>query len=364
MSVKEKKALVAMSGGVDSSVAAYLMKEQGYEVIGVSMHLVSCHRSTGKSCCSASDRSDARDVCTTLGIPHYTLDYRREFQQKVIQPFIASYARGRTPIPCTSCNAELKFSAFFEDMRARDAKVIATGHYARVSLDRSGAYRLFRGSGDAEDQSYYLFQLTQDELKHLAFPLGDLTKQDVRRIAREQGFITQDKPESQEICFVPDDDYVAFVEQNAAHLIHGEINFIDLQGNILGKHAGIHAYTVGQRRGLGISRGERMFVVEIRAQQNEVVLGTKSNVMRREMEVRGLHWVCWQKEKQMGEEQYFERPVHVRIRSQHPPAKAFITPTGERSISVRFEDPQCAITPGQAAVIYDGDEVLGGGWIQ
>jgi len=146
--------------------------------------------------------------------------------------------------------------------------------------------------------------------------------------------------------------------------VQGEGNFVDLQGNILGKHAGIHAYTVGQRRGLGISRGERMFVVEIRAQQNEVVLGTKSNVMRREMEVRGLHWVCWQKEKQMGEEQYFERPVHVRIRSQHPPAKAFITPTGERSISVRFEDPQCAITPGQAAVIYDGDEVLGGGWIQ
>lgn len=348
-----KRILVAMSGGVDSSVAAYLLKSLGHEVIGVSMHLVSCHRPTNRSCCSAEDRLDARRVCEALGIPHYTVDYREVFRQKVIQPFVAAYARGRTPIPCTSCNAELKFSALFDDMRRHGAGQVATGHYARLECDATGRYRLYRSLDPAKDQTYYLFQLTQRELAALSFPIGGFTKAEVRAIARAQGLVTQEKPESQEICFVADDDYVAFVEQHGSHLLLGEGDFVDRGGRVLGRHRGIHAYTIGQRRGLGVGFGRRMYVVDILPHLNQVVLGSKDEVMRSEMTVRGVSWLF----------EACDRPLSVRIRSQHTPAPADLEPIGERAVRVRFHTPQAAIAPGQAAVFYDGDELLGGGWI-
>ncbi len=375
MSQHSQKVLVAMSGGVDSSVVAALLKEQGHDVVGVAMNLVSCHRTTSKSCCSAADRLDAQQVCHSLGIPFHSLDYRERFRAEVIQPFVAEYARGKTPIPCISCNVKLKFSALFEDMKNLGADRVATGHYARIERNEDGSCRLLRGVDPIKDQSYYLFHLSQAELKHVDFPVGDMEKATVRKLAQKYNLVNRDKAESQEICFVTDGTYVDFMEQQGVDLA-GAGNIVDSAGNVLGKHEGIHAYTVGQRRGLGLSGNNRMYVLEICPEKNEVVVGSDDDLLASEMFVDDLSWVnapiskfapdnirCELKNPAGDPRKYFDIPIQVKIRAQHEPAPARLADCGNGKVKVSFDEPQRAIAPGQAAVFYQGDEVLGGGWI-
>lgn len=344
-----------MSGGVDSSVAALLLKKAGHEVIGVSMHLYSCNRAAAKSCCTASDRMDARRVCERLGIPFVCLDYREQFRSKVIEPFADAYLKGLTPSPCILCNRHLKFDSLFEEMGRLGADALATGHYARVESQDNGHLRLLRGADRKKDQSYFLFPISRNDLSRICFPLGNLTKQEVRRIAKENGLPTSDKKESQEICFVPDGDYASFIEAMRPSDTAGHGNFVDSNGNVLGRHRGIHAYTIGQRRGLGFGIGKRQFVVSINAMRNEVVLGDGDELMQREMILNDLNW--------------FEPPdevqklgaIDVQIRSGHKAARARVELRD--AVRIIFDEPQRAIAPGQAAVLYSGDEVLGGGWI-
>jgi len=349
-----KKILVAMSGGVDSSVAALLLKQAGYDVIGASMHLYSCNRAGAKSCCSAKDRLDARGVCERLKIPFVSLDYRDAFKDKVIGPFIDEYQKGRTPSPCILCNQYMKFEALLGEASRLGADAIATGHYARIEK-RGEAHSLLRGLERKKDQSYFLFTLSGGELKRIQFPVGGLTKEEVRKIAKENGLPTSEKPESQEICFVPDGDYAAFVEDVRPSGIMGPGDFVGIDGKILGRHRGIHNYTIGQRRGLGFGVGKRQYVVKIDPLRNEVVLGTNENLTRREMTVRAVSWV--------NQDFRARKNVQVQIRSAHGAAGAAIEHLNDNEARVVFEKQQRAIAPGQAAVFYDGDEVLGGGWI-
>ncbi len=343
-----------MSGGVDSSVAALLLKQQGYDVVGCSMHLYSCNRPASKSCCSAEDRLDARNVCEKIGIQFISLDYRSLFREKVIAPFIDEYQNGRTPSPCVLCNQHMKFRALLEEAEKHGAVAVATGHYARVEM-RDGAYRLLRGADPKKDQSYFLFTLTQENLKKIYFPIGGLTKDEVRKIARDHGLPTSEKKESQEICFVPDNDYASFIESIRPSGIAGPGNFVGTDGKILGRHKGIHGYTVGQRRGLGFGVGARQYVVRIDPRTNEVVLGSGGDLLKREMTVGGVSWV--------DSKRIAQRAIEVQIRSTHAAAVATADPIGACQVKIRFEKPQRAVAPGQAAVFYSGDEVLGGGFI-
>lgn len=359
MPTAREKVLVAMSGGVDSSVAAYLLKIDGYEVIGASMHLVSCHRPTERSCCSAADRLDAKRVCETLGVVHYSFDYRERFRRDVIDPFVRDYLAGRTPIPCVRCNSELKFRALFDDMKELACTKVATGHYARVEKTTDGSYRLLRGKDEAKDQSYYLFALTQTELAQLLLPVGELTKPQVRAIALRENLVTAAKPDSQEICFVTNDDYVSFIEAEVADKLPSEGNFVNTAGQVLGRHRGIHAYTVGQRRGLGIAVGKPLYVVAIHPHTNEVVLGSDDDVLTDEMTVGDMSWV-----HERFAESCHKSEVEVQIRASHTASPAAFFLESQGSARIKFHHPQRAVTPGQVAAFYHGDEMLGGGWIQ
>lgn len=354
MVTNSKRVLVAMSGGVDSSVAALLLKERGYDVIGASMNLMTCYRGGDRSCCSASDRQDARRVCSGIGAQYHVFDYRDAFRRKVIEPFIQEYLNGRTPSPCIFCNEHLKFASLFEEADRFGAAYVATGHYSRI-VRKNGSFGLLKGVDSGKDQSYFLFTLTQRQLSRLLFPLGEMLKEDVRGIASRSGIHTHEKPDSQEICFVPDDDYVSFVEANAGSGVKGPGNFVDGEGNVVGRHAGIHAYTIGQRRGLGFGVGRRQYVIRIDRTRNEVVLGPKEDLSRRDMSVGNVSWVEGNFAGAKG--------VIVKIRSTHGGAGADLEPLDETSIKVNFHDPVSGVAPGQAAVFYDGDEVLGGGWI-
>lgn len=356
------KIILGMSGGVDSSVAALLLKQQGFEVIGLSMSLYRCPREGTSGCCTAADRNDARKVCERLGISHMVVEAAHQFTKKVIDPFVDDYLGGRTPSPCTRCNQFLKFPLLMDWMEQLNGRGIATGHYARVGQSASGESMLMRAVDGGKDQSYFLFPLRRDELEHLHLPLGDLRKDEVRALARSHGLPVSEKPESQEICFVSGDDYVDFLERAAGDLLGGPGRFVDTDGNETGCHRGIHAYTIGQRKGLDLGGGPKRYVVRIDASRNEVVLGDVRDLDRDMCTVDEARWLdeatltCLEK----GE----EVEAGVKIRSRQEPAPAVLVHRGVGCLDVRFEKPARAVAPGQAAVFYRDDRVLGGGWIR
>ena len=352
------RVVVAMSGGVDSSVAASLLAEAGHEVVGLSMQLYDQRdpAQTFGSCCSLDDLYDARRVAAVIGIPHYIVNFEERFRSTVVQNFVAEYAAGRTPIPCVHCNADLKFATLAERASAFDAAAVATGHYARVDYDEeAGRYRLRRGLDAAKDQSYFLFSLTQDQLAHALFPVGHLTKPEVRAHAARLGLPVAEKPDSHEICFIPDGDAAGYVErQLGEHAEPGAI--VDTGGRELGRHAGIHRFTIGQRKGVGVSTGAPMYVLRLEPSDARVVVGSREELGGREFTATSVNWIS-------GDVPSGPTRVTARIRHRHQDAAATATPTGDGTVHVRFDEAQTAITPGQAAVFYAGEDVIGGGWI-
>jgi tRNA-specific 2-thiouridylase len=350
--------VVAMSGGVDSSVAAALLAEQGHDVIGLSMQLYD--QSEGQtsfgSCCSIDDLHDARRVAAAINVPHYILNFEKQFNDQVISNFISEYAAGRTPLPCAHCNSDLKFATLAERARGFGADAVATGHYARVERDDDGRLALRRGVDPAKDQSYFLFSLTQDQLAGALFPVGDLPKDEVRAYARRRGLPVADKPDSQEICFIPDHDYRAFVTKSVPQAAR-EGTFVDEEGRVLGSHAGIHRFTVGQRKGLGLSSptGAPMYVLALRPADQRVVVGPKASLEQTRLTASGVNWIA--------EEPAATRRIAAQIRHHHQAAPAGVRSLGDGRAEVTFDQPQLAISPGQAVVFYDGDAVIGGGWI-
>lgn len=360
---------VAMSGGVDSSTAAAILRDEGYPLIGLTMQLWNQRRSAppGNSagwgrCCSLDDVYDARRVAEHLGIPYYVVNYEAQFEERVVRPFVAEYVAGRTPIPCALCNIHLKFDQLLNTARQIGAGRVATGHYARVRRNpSSGRMELLRGADERKDQSYFLFGLTQEQLHSCLFPLGEMTKAEVRQRAQRAGLPVAQKPESQEICFVPDGDYVRFIEayrggeQNVQAEFGGEI--VTMDGTVLGRHQGLHRFTVGQRRGLGLAAGRPLYVLELDRENNRVVVGDGAALGRSECQVESVNWIPFER---------LERPleVQVKVRYRHAPAPAMVEPLVSGTARVRFATPQRAVTPGQAAVFYDGEVVVGGGWIR
>lgn len=351
-----KKVMVAMSGGVDSSVAALLLKQQGYDVVGITMQIWPQPEDNSRACCSLDAIHDARRVAWNLGIPHYVLNFRDEFQAKVIDYFCQEYLRGRTPNPCIACNRYIKFESLLQKSLAMGADYIATGHYARnIWDDKEGKYHLLTGLDHTKDQSYALYTLTQFQLAHTLFPLGEFKKEDVRKIARNAGLPVSDKPESQEICFVPDNQYAAFIDQylnlkgNA-----GEIK--DQTGKILGSHQGIHHFTIGQRKGLGLALGYPAYVSQINAQDNVVWVGKNEDLYQASLVAENFHFIS-------GESIHPAEIVTAKIRYLAPKIPAAVTPLDPHTVRLDFEQAQRAITPGQAVVLYQGDMVLGGGII-
>jgi tRNA-uridine 2-sulfurtransferase len=347
-----RRVVVAMSGGVDSSVAASLVVERGDEAIGVTMHLAG----SSSRCCSIDDADDARRVAERLGMRFYVANYRERFQREVIDEFASAYLAGRTPIPCVACNQSFKFEYLLERAKVFGAASVASGHYARVDRDPdTGLRRLRRAVDPHKDQTYFLFGLSQAQLEAVEFPLGEMTKREVRERARELGLATAEKPESQEICFVPDGDYARVVERVRPDALPGDGEIVDGEGRVVGRHRGIHHYTVGQRRGLGIAAGGRLYVTALDAARNRVVVGDERALEAPVARVERVSWIA-------GEAPRPGTCAQVRIRHQHAGAPAQLEP-GERATLVRFDAPVRAVAPGQAAVFYDGDVVLGGGWI-
>jgi tRNA-specific 2-thiouridylase len=360
MSPKRKRIVVAMSGGVDSSVTAALLKEQGHEVIGMTMQIwdyagfTSEHGETFGSCCSLDDVHDARRVAESLDIPFYVVNFERDFQQQVIDRFCDDYFAGRTPNPCVLCNQVLKFELLLRRARELEADYLATGHYARIVAEDDG-YALRKGLDPAKDQSYFLYTLTQAQMERVLFPLGGMTKDEVRAHAARFALRVAEKAESQDICFVPDGDYVRFLEEErGAGKMDGEI--VHVSGTVLGRHRGTYRYTIGQRRGLGISWPSPLYVVGIDAASRQVLVGEKEHLSVASLTLHGVNWSLSAPDGPLR--------ASCRIRYRHREVPSTITPLDGGRAKVEFDQPQKGVTPGQAAVFYDGDRVLGGGWIE
>ncbi|MCL6590289.1 MAG: tRNA 2-thiouridine(34) synthase MnmA [Firmicutes bacterium] len=364
------RVIVAMSGGVDSSVAAALLLEQGYEVIGVTMQLWDPGLPYGLEpeggCCSLGAVEDARAVANQLGIPYYVINFRREFRERVVDNFVSEYLRGRTPNPCIVCNHSLKFGRLLEKARGLNADFIATGHYARKERDLvSGRWLLKKGIDTGKDQSYFLYGLTQEQLSRSLFPLGDFTKSIIREKAVKLGLRVASKPESQEICFIPDQDYGRFIDEYRPGAARpGKIR--DINGKVLAEHSGIANFTIGQRKGLGIAAGSPLYVTEIRPETHDVIVGSADQVFADRLLASDLNWIAIESPLIKEDRPPTEAPpltVEAKIRYSAKPALATVKPRSPRQVEVHFQSSQRAITPGQAIVFYHGDLVLGGGTI-
>ncbi len=360
---------VAMSGGVDSSTVAAMLRAEGSHVIGLTMQLWNQRRLAGHGlpesgvgrCCSLDDVYDARRVAEKLGIPYYVVNQERRFEDEVVRPFVAEYLSGRTPIPCSLCNNHLKFDQLLVTARQIGADMLATGHYARVERDgNTGRYLLNRPADLTKDQTYFLFGLTQEQLSRTLFPLGSLTKPEVRELARHHGLALADKPESQEICFVPGGDYKqfldAYLEEQGEKLPDTSGELVTAGGELLGRHNGIHNFTIGQRKGLGLATGSPLYVLQIDGDKRQVIVGSDDQLFSRTLRARRLNWIAV-------DDLSAPMRVRIKIRHRHEPAAARIEKTGADEVTATFDEPQRAITAGQGAVFYDGEVVVGGGWI-
>jgi len=368
--MNSKTIAVAMSGGVDSSTVAAMLRAEGHSVIGLTMQLWNQRRLAGREgmpesvqgrCCSLDDVYDARRVAQHLGIPYYVVNHEERFEQDVVRPFVEEYLSGRTPIPCSLCNNHLKFDQLLIVAQQIGAEQVATGHYARVEYDSArGRWLLMRPADLAKDQTYFLFGLTQEQLCRTIFPLGGMTKPEVRELARKHGLALAEKPDSQEICFVPGGDYKRFIDAYLAD--QGEAlpdtagELVTTNGEVIGEHPGIHNFTVGQRKGLGVATGSPLYVIQINGADKQVVVGGEEHLYSRTLRARRVNLIAVDELRE-------PMRVTVKIRHRHEPAPAVIEKSGDDEILVTFDQPQRAVTPGQAAVFYDGNIVVGGGWI-
>src|SRR5215467_444083 len=368
--VKYDTIAVAMSGGVDSSTVAAMLRAEGHKVVGLTMQLWNQRRLSGRAgmpeavhgrCCSLDDVYDARRVAETIGIPYYVVNHEDRFERDVVRPFVEEYLSGRTPIPCSLCNNHLKFDQLLTVAQQIGADAVATGHYARVEFDEErGRWLLKRPTDRSKDQTYFLFGLTQEQLSRTRFPLGGMTKPEVRELARKHGLALAEKPDSQEICFVPGGDYKNFLDAYLAEqgdsLPDTAGQLVRSDGRVIGEHRGIHNFTVGQRKGLGLATGSPLYVLEIKGDTRQVIVGEQENLYSRTLRARRINLISVE---EIGE----PKRVRVKIRHRHEPQAATIEKISSDEILVTFDEPQRAITPGQAAVFYDGEVVVGGGWI-
>ena len=362
---------VAMSGGVDSSTVAAMLRVEGHNVIGLTMQLWNQRRLAGHEgmpesvqgrCCSLDDVYDARRVAETIGIPYYVVNHEERFERDVVRPFVEEYLSGRTPIPCSLCNNHLKFDQLLIVAQQIGADCVATGHYAQVTFDEeTGRWLLKRPADKSKDQTYFLFGLTQEQLSRTMFPLGGMTKPEVRELARKHALVIAEKPDSQEICFVPGGDYKRFLDAYLAEQGEPPLEtpgeMVTTDGRVIGEHSGIHNFTVGQRKGLGVATGSPLYVLQIKGDTREVIVGKDEELYSRSLRTHRVNLISVAELRE-------PMRVAVKIRHRHQPAPAMIEATGPDQILVSFDDPQRAITPGQAAVFYDGDTVVGGGWIE
>ncbi len=358
---KKDRVVVAMSGGVDSSMAGAFLKEEGYEVIGLTMHLWDPTQdglgNFGR-CCSPEDIGDARRVADQLGFPHYVINLRKAFEEEIVEYFVREYQNCRTPNPCIHCNERMKFRFLLRKAEELGARALATGHYARVEFDeKRERHLLLRGLDRSKDQSYFLSSLDQEQLRKALFPLGEKTKEEIRREARKLGLRAAQKKDSQEVCFIPGGDYREFVELRIGKEIGQPGDIIDRQGKVLGKHRGLYSYTIGQRRGLGLPGPRPHYVLALQPEENRLVAGSAEELLAKGLLAGGMNWISFRELKEPME-------ALVQIRYRHGGGPAVVYPLDGNRVRVEFKTPQRSVTPGQAAVFYQGDEVLGGGWIE